>query len=97
MYDSVWIITHHVLNKMVTESLGAETNNFKPLIQLPVVLNLIKSFCIHGKAMDAKWIPSKTIFIMQVVFMNTTPDMLPNKSYVNLKFAITLENKQLSI
>ena len=82
---------------MVTESLGAETNNFKPLIQLPVVLNLIKSFCIHGKAMDAKWIPFKTIFIMQVVFMNTTPDMLPNKIYVNLKFAITLENKQLSI
>ena len=34
---------------------------------------------------------------MQVVFMNTTPDMLPNKIYVNLKFAITLENKQLSI
>ena len=23
-----------------------------------------------------KWIPSKTIFIMQVVFMDTTPDML---------------------
>ena len=36
MYDSVWIITHHVLNKMVTESLGTETNNFKPLIQLPL-------------------------------------------------------------
>ena len=35
MYDSVWIITHHELNKMVTESLGNETNNFKPLIQLP--------------------------------------------------------------
>ena len=35
MYDSVWIITHHELNKMVTESLGTETNNFKPLIQLP--------------------------------------------------------------
>ena len=35
MYDSVWIFTHYVLKKMVTESLGAETNNFKPLIQLP--------------------------------------------------------------
>ena len=35
MYDSVWIITHHELNKMVTESPGTETNNFKPLIQLP--------------------------------------------------------------
>ena len=32
-----------------------------------------------------KWIPSKTIFIMQVVFMDTTPDILPNKIYVNLK------------
>ena len=29
--------------------------------------------------------------------MDTTPEMLPNKNYVNLKFAITLENKQLSI
>ena len=29
--------------------------------------------------------------------MDTTPDMLPNKIYVNLKCAITLENKQLSI
>ena len=35
MYDSVRIITYHELNKMVTESLGTETNNFKPLIQLP--------------------------------------------------------------
>ena len=43
-----------------------------------------------------KWIPSKTIFNMQVVFMGMT-DMLPNKIYVNLKCAITLENKQLSI
>ena len=42
-----------------------------------------------------KWIPSKIIFNMQVVFMDTTPDMLPNKIYVNLKCAITLENKQL--
>ena len=32
-----------------------------------------------------KWIPSKTIFIMQVVFIDTTPDMLPNKIYVNLE------------
>ena len=44
-----------------------------------------------------KWIPSEIIFNMQVVFMDTTPEMLPNKNYVNLKFAITLENKQLSI
>ena len=44
-----------------------------------------------------KWISSETIFIMQVVFMDTTPEMLPNKIYVNLKCAITLENKQLSI
>ena len=29
--------------------------------------------------------------------MDTTPDMLPKKIYVNLKCAITLENKQLSI
>ena len=29
--------------------------------------------------------------------MDTTPDMLPNKIYVNLKCAIALENKQLSI
>ena len=29
--------------------------------------------------------------------MDTTPDMLPNKIYVNLMCAITLENKQLSI
>ena len=29
--------------------------------------------------------------------MNTTPDMLPNKTSVNLKCAIALENKQLSI
>ena len=35
MYNSVWIITHDELNKMVTESPGTETNNFKPLIQLP--------------------------------------------------------------
>ena len=34
---------------------------------------------------------------MQVVFMDTTPEMLTNKNYVNLKFAITLENKQLFI
>ena len=44
-----------------------------------------------------KWISSETIFIMQVVFMDTTPEMLPNKIYVNLKGVITLENKQLSI
>ena len=42
-----------------------------------------------------KWIPSKIIFNMQVVFMDTTLDMLPNKIYVDLKCAITLENKQL--
>ena len=30
MHDSVWIITHHKLNKIVTESLGTETNNLKP-------------------------------------------------------------------
>ena len=35
MYDSVWIITHHELNKIVTESLGTETNNFKPLMKPP--------------------------------------------------------------
>ena len=29
--------------------------------------------------------------------MDTTPDMLPKKIYVNLKCAITLEDKQLSI
>ena len=29
--------------------------------------------------------------------MDTTPEMLTNKNYVNLKFAITLENKQLFI
>ena len=34
---------------------------------------------------------------MQVVFMDTTPDMRPNKIYENSKCAITLENKQLSI
>ena len=34
---------------------------------------------------------------MQVVFMDTSPEMLPNKIYVNFKRAITLENKQLSI
>ena len=30
-----------------------------------------------------KWIPSEIIFNMQVVFMDTTPEMLPNKNYVN--------------
>ena len=44
-----------------------------------------------------EWIPSKTIFNMQVVFMDTTPDLLPEKIYENFKRAITLENKQLSI
>ena len=34
---------------------------------------------------------------MQVVFMDTTPDLLPEKIYENFKRAITLENKQLSI
>ena len=29
--------------------------------------------------------------------MDTSPEMLPNKIYVNFKCAITLENKQLSI
>ena len=43
-----------------------------------------------------QWIPSKTIFNMQVVFMDTT-DVLPDKIYENVKCAITLENKQLSI
>ena len=44
-----------------------------------------------------KWIPSEIIFNMQVVFMDTSPEMLPKKIYVNFKCAITLENKQLSI
>ena len=44
-----------------------------------------------------KWIPSEIIFNMQVVFMDTSPEMLPNKIYVNFKCAITLENKQLSM
>ena len=34
---------------------------------------------------------------MQVVFMDTTPDLLPDKIYENFKCAITLENKHLSI
>ena len=34
---------------------------------------------------------------MQVVFMDTTPDIIPSKISVNLKCAITLENKQLPI
>ena len=34
---------------------------------------------------------------MQVVFMDTTLDILPNKINVNLKCAITLENRQLCI
>ena len=34
---------------------------------------------------------------MQVVFMDSTPDMLPDKIYENFKCAITLKNKQLSI
>ena len=98
MYDSVWIITHHELNKIVTESLGTETNNFKPLMQPParkrkqemdMVVVLINKFgwtFLHPwhKGLP-KWIPSKTIFIMQVVFMDATPDMLPNKINVNLK------------
>ena len=44
-----------------------------------------------------KWIPSEIIFNMQVVFMDTSPEMLPKKNYVNFKCARTLENKQLSI
>ena len=50
MYDSVWIITHHVLNKMVTESLGAETNNFKPLIHLDHYFFKYSSFlhCLYN-------------------------------------------------
>ena len=44
-----------------------------------------------------KCIPSRIIFNMQVVFMDATPGMLPNKMYLNLKCAITLENKHLSI
>ena len=35
-----------------------------------------------------KWIPSEIIFNMQVVFMDTTPEMLSNKIYVNLNCAI---------
>ena len=35
-----------------------------------------------------KWIPSEIIFNRQVVFMDTTPEMLPNKIYVNLNCAI---------
>ena len=34
---------------------------------------------------------------MQVVFMDTTLDILPNKINVNLKCAITLENRKLCI
>ena len=44
----------------------------------------------------SKWIPSETIFNMQVVFTDTI-DMVLRKIYVNLKCAITLENKQLFI
>ena len=44
-----------------------------------------------------KCIPSRIIFNMQVVFMDATPGMLPNKMYLNLKCGITLENKHLSI
>ena len=44
-----------------------------------------------------KWIPSEIIFNMQVVFMDTSSEMLPKNIYVNFKCAITLENKQLSI
>ena len=36
----------------------------------------------------------KVIFNMQVVFMGITPDMLPNRIYINLKSELTLENKQ---
>ena len=43
-----------------------------------------------------KCIPSRIIFNMQVV-LDATPGMLPNKMYLNLKCAITLENKHLSI
>ena len=35
-----------------------------------------------------KWIPSEIIFNRQVVFMDTTPEMLLNKIYVNLNCAI---------
>ena len=35
-----------------------------------------------------KWIPSEIIFNMQVVCMDTSPEILPNKIYVNFKCAI---------
>ena len=57
--------------------------------------NAVKVLHLQHKGM-LKWIPSKTIFNMQEVFMDKT-DMLPNKIYVNIECAITLENKQLSI
>ena len=43
-----------------------------------------------------KWIPSEIIFNMQVVFLDKSPEMLPNRIYVNFKCAIALENKQFS-
>ena len=56
--------------------------------------NALKAFHLqHIKARLSGSLPKP----FSICRLNATPDMLPNKICVNLKCAITLENKQLSI